>query len=269
MRMAQEKHVFISYSHKDDAWLEKLLTMLKPMVRNKTVAVWYDKRIRPSQEWRQEIDNAMSAASVGILLVTKHFLASDFIADNELPYLIEAAKSRGVKLLWILVSPCAYPETDLERIQAVNRNLSKPLARCRGSNLDDELLHICNEIKATFACEIRGREQQLAELKEKIKLKDQFTFRHGLCWRHGEENDPYCPICYDSSNGAKAIHLHIGRRFGHHCLKWYCLLCHNYFRVLTPDEAKAMGIDPNHIPGTQRKKVFNLEDRHGHDPSMG
>ena len=56
---ANEKFVFISYSHKDEPWLKKLLTMLKPMVRNQTVSVWYDGNIRPSQDWRLEIDKSV------------------------------------------------------------------------------------------------------------------------------------------------------------------------------------------------------------------
>ena len=147
---ANEKAVFISYSHKDEPWLKKLLTMLKPMVRNQTVSVWYDGNIRPSQDWRSEIDSSRSSASVSVLLVTKEFLASDFIANKELPYLLDAAKKRGVKLLWIYVSPCAYKETELERIQAVNSEPSKPLGSKRGSNQDKELLHICDSIKRAF-----------------------------------------------------------------------------------------------------------------------
>jgi hypothetical protein len=37
---AVRDQVFISYSHKDREWLSKLQTMLKPLVRNKTISVY-------------------------------------------------------------------------------------------------------------------------------------------------------------------------------------------------------------------------------------
>ena len=34
--------VLISYSHEDKAWLEKLQTMLKPLVRKNSISIWED-----------------------------------------------------------------------------------------------------------------------------------------------------------------------------------------------------------------------------------
>ena len=34
--------VFISYSHKDCGWLDRLTTMLKPLVRNESICAWVD-----------------------------------------------------------------------------------------------------------------------------------------------------------------------------------------------------------------------------------
>jgi len=80
--------LFISYSHKDDVWLDRLLTILNPLTRNQTVSAWWDGQIKPSTKWRAEIDNGLSKAKVAILLVSPDFLASDFIQNEELPYLL-------------------------------------------------------------------------------------------------------------------------------------------------------------------------------------
>ncbi|MBV8099940.1 MAG: toll/interleukin-1 receptor domain-containing protein [Verrucomicrobia bacterium] len=37
--------VFISYSHTDKEWLERLQKMLSPLVRNETISVWDDTMI--------------------------------------------------------------------------------------------------------------------------------------------------------------------------------------------------------------------------------
>jgi tetratricopeptide (TPR) repeat protein len=137
--------VFLSYSHKDGTWLQELRAMLAPLVGNKVVDVWWDGEIRPSREWRQEIDRALETARIGVLLVTPHFLASDFIASKELPYLLEAARHRKAELFWILWSSCLHQKTPLAEIQAAH-DVSKPLDTLRRPQRRAVLSQICQRI---------------------------------------------------------------------------------------------------------------------------
>jgi internalin A len=138
--------VFISYSHKDADWLKKLQTMMSPLIRNNTVAVWWDGKIKPSQKWREEIDKALASAKVGVLLVSPDFLASNFINDNELPYLLGAAERHAVKLIWVLLRNCLYDKTAIASYQAAH-DVSKPLNSLRGARLDAALVAICKAIE--------------------------------------------------------------------------------------------------------------------------
>jgi hypothetical protein len=72
--------VFLSCSHQDRPWLDRLNTMLAPLVRTGAVELWWDGQISPGKHWREEIDNAMASARVAVLLVSAPFLASEFIA---------------------------------------------------------------------------------------------------------------------------------------------------------------------------------------------
>ena len=84
----KRSQVFVSYSHADAEHLQRLRVHLRPFERAGLVDVWADTRLRPGQRWRQEIELALERAAVSILLVSADFLASDFVADNELPPLL-------------------------------------------------------------------------------------------------------------------------------------------------------------------------------------
>ncbi len=138
--------VFVSYSHDDDGWFERLRTTLAPVIRNESIKLWSDRDISPGQTWKPEIRAALARAKVAVLLVSPKFLASTFIMDEELPYLLEAAP-KGTAILWVLISECLYKETPIGEIQAAHRPL-QPLDALSGSALNETLAQIARNIAA-------------------------------------------------------------------------------------------------------------------------
>lgn len=139
------KGVFVSYSHKDRNWLKKLLTVLKPVLSGE--AIWDDTRIRAGAKWADEIEDAIAASRVAVLLVTPDFLASDFIVSRELPRILERQTKEGLTILWVAVKPAIYRETILANFQAAN-DQSRPLSTPRKSEQDKELVRIAERIIA-------------------------------------------------------------------------------------------------------------------------
>lgn len=142
------KKVFISYSHEDKEWLDKLRKWLKPLERNGLLEFWDDTMIKPGSDWRQEISDAMNSAKLAVLLVSQNFLASEFIPEEELTPLLRSVESDGVSILWIAVSESTYEDTGIERFQAVN-DPKTPLDTLTPQELNKELKEIFNKIKAT------------------------------------------------------------------------------------------------------------------------
>ena len=138
------REVFISYSRKDEEWLEKLLTHLKPLQRSGALNIWVDQHLNAGDDWRSEIEAALSRACVAVLLVTPHFLASDFISNEELPRLLRAAKEDGIKIIWIPITDCMWRHTPIKDFQAAVEP-SKPL-NLMGPETDRILVEVCEQI---------------------------------------------------------------------------------------------------------------------------
>jgi hypothetical protein len=133
MATAERKRtkVFISYSHKDRRWMERLQDYLKSLSHECPIEVWDDTKIAPGSKWKKEIESAVNSAKVAILLVSVDFLASDFITKNELQPLLAAAEAEDARIIPVIVGPCRFERTKgLSQFQSFNPE-DKPLAQMR------------------------------------------------------------------------------------------------------------------------------------------
>ena len=113
--------VFVSYSHRDRKHLDRLRVHLRPLERQGLIDLWEDTRLQSGTRWRDEIGDAIARCKVAVLLISADFLASAFIVENELPPLINAARSNGVIIFPIIISPCRFTKTQVvSEVQAVN-----------------------------------------------------------------------------------------------------------------------------------------------------
>lgn len=144
--VANQGNVFISYSHKDKRFKDDLLTHLKPLVRSGTVSTWSDKQIPAGSDWGEEIKSALSHANVVVMLVSPKFLESDFIHDNELAPALEAARDKGVRIIWTLIRNCLFEATPLASLQAVVSPPGKALAEMKAER-DSAWKKVCEEIR--------------------------------------------------------------------------------------------------------------------------
>jgi tetratricopeptide (TPR) repeat protein len=102
--------VFISYSHDDESWKDRLVAHLGVLEQEGLLEVWNDRRIAAGDDWQPEIEAAMSRAQVAVLLVTASFLTSKFIRGKEIPRLLERRQHDGLRVIPVIVKPCAWTE---------------------------------------------------------------------------------------------------------------------------------------------------------------
>lgn len=147
----EKKHrIFISYSHKDKKWLIRVKTHLKPLSNYYCIEEWDDQKLRPSDKWEEEITKALNNATIAILLFSADFMASDFITNKELQPLLEKANKKGVKIIPIMVSPCALlKESGLDKYQGSN-DPKKTLLEMNDGEVERTLADFVEKIKPFF-----------------------------------------------------------------------------------------------------------------------
>lgn len=106
--MAVRPTVFISYSHFDQVWKDRIVKHLGVLARQSLVEVWDDSRIEAGTDWKIALDSAMTRAHVAVMLVTVDFLNSEFVLREEMPRLLAQQQRQGLILYPILVKPCPW-----------------------------------------------------------------------------------------------------------------------------------------------------------------
>lgn len=143
MAKAKKNRVFISYSQKDRKWLKLVKHALAPYIRKNQLDIWDDSRIKAGDKWRDEINTALQHATVAVMLVSRNFLASDFIVGVELPVFLGNANKKGLRIIWIPIGECAIETTGLSEYQAA---FDRPLNSLSPADLDKALVKIAQTI---------------------------------------------------------------------------------------------------------------------------
>lgn len=101
--------VFISYSHRDEAWKDKLLPHLKALEQaGMGMVVWQDRQIDAGEKWHPAIQDAMADAVAAVLLISADYLASGFCIKEEVPYLLDRQELQGMLLVPVLIRQCPW-----------------------------------------------------------------------------------------------------------------------------------------------------------------
>ena len=104
--------VFVSYSHKDEQWKDRLLPQLRALEQAGRVTVWDDRQIEGGEQWYDEIEQAMANTAVAVCLISPDYLASDFVIKEEVGYLLTRREETGMVILPVLLWDCAWQAFD-------------------------------------------------------------------------------------------------------------------------------------------------------------
>lgn len=144
--------VFISYSHKDEKMREQLDQHLAILKRQGLIRNWHDRRITAGEEWAEKIDGHMNSADVILLLISAHFLASDYCYDIEMNHAMQRHTSADARVVPVILRPCDWHKAPFGKLQALPRD-AKPVSTW--SNRDEAFLCVAEGIRRV-ANEMQG-----------------------------------------------------------------------------------------------------------------
>lgn len=111
-----------------------------------SIDLWDDSRIKPGKRWREEIQTAIAETKVAVLMISADFLASDFIRNNELPPLLEAAEKEGATVLPLILRPCRFQQNKIiSQYKSVN-DPKEPLSGLSEHDQETILVALTNSI---------------------------------------------------------------------------------------------------------------------------
>ncbi len=165
--------VFFSYSHLDEPIRNQLEVHCAMLKRNGEIEAWHDRRILGGEVFDGVIKHELEQAGIILLLVSPHFLNSDYCFSVEMTRAIERGKNGSAHVLPIIAEECDWLSSPLSKLKALPSD-GKPLSK--HANVNDGYLEIVQEIR-----KIIGHRQERSKLPADAKQPDQVVIAPPVC----------------------------------------------------------------------------------------
>ena len=137
--------VFISYSHQDEQWKDRVVKQLK-VLADLGLEVWDDRRIQAGADWEKDLETALQSCDAALLLISADFLTSAYITRKEVPALLERRESEGLLVIPVILSPVQWQrKLWLKTIQARPKD-GKPLSGMTDHDAETALSLLAGEV---------------------------------------------------------------------------------------------------------------------------
>jgi hypothetical protein len=164
MDQGEKLKLFIGYSHQDNCSdnpsIEQFKKHIAPLKENNLIEEWYDRKIFPSDDYQNGIDNNLDDAEIICLFISANFLDSDN-CKKEKKKALELRKQKGVPVIPIILSPCGWlDDKDISKLLALPTD-GKPISSFQDRN---EAWHdVYNGLKKLIQKEIKIKQLKITE----------------------------------------------------------------------------------------------------------
>lgn len=144
--------IFISYAHEDEKYKDELAKHMSALVRQGVLEEWNDRKIKSGEEWDQAIKTKLDQANIILFLVSKNFIASEYIFDVEIKNALSRHEKGAVRIIPILINYCFFEGSAISQFP-IFPSKARPIESYK--NPDEAWLKVIHGILNNIA-EIKG-----------------------------------------------------------------------------------------------------------------
>lgn len=111
--------IFFSYAHEDEDLMNDVRRQFIVFERNGQILKWYDRMIKPGQEWANNIHSKLLQAQIILLFVSPSFIESKYCYHIEVKEALKRHESNEAHVIPIILRPCAWEEAPFSKLQAL------------------------------------------------------------------------------------------------------------------------------------------------------
>ena len=135
---------FISYSHKDQQYLDMLEKHLAQIKRDNLLVAWTDHAIEAGGSLNKEITDVLNNSDIFLALISPDYINSNYCFEKEFKAAQELHKLGNLKIVPIIVEPCDWHNTPFAKLKALPKD-GKAVADW--SNHNTAFLNVITELR--------------------------------------------------------------------------------------------------------------------------
>lgn len=140
------EYIFISYSHQDESWKDRIQSQLSVLEKQSKLHFWDDQEVSLGSDLLSEIEYSLEKASIVLLLVSHNYLNSSFFRNKEFQNLLHLRGQSGLKIIPVMLSPCRWDDSEwlskMQRYPLDNKSLSEMTDRQADTALEQLVLSL-------------------------------------------------------------------------------------------------------------------------------
>jgi len=127
-RIMEPVNIFFSYAHADEELMHAVRQQLAIFDRQDLIRKWYDRKIYPGSEWKNEIDEHLAEAGIVLLFISPAFFDSDYCYEAEMAEALRRHERGEAVVIPVILRPCLWHSAPFGRLQALPKD-GKPITQ--------------------------------------------------------------------------------------------------------------------------------------------
>ena len=113
--------LFICYARANERIVKQIKPSLTVLARRGYIQPWQDTDLVPGEDWDETIKERLLAARIVLFMVSRDFLASKYITEDERPLAMALVKAKKAAVVSVLLTPCGWQEEDFAKLELLPR----------------------------------------------------------------------------------------------------------------------------------------------------